>query len=151
MTVRTVGHAGGHLPEGHTANECGACQEIAKDNARVFIEQTVLPQLAALRSNVSGLNGVIIPPPWVTEFDRRAAWQPQTSEFDEFTFSHGDLGPQNVLIHPDTLEVCGVVDWENAGFYPEACAGQWAVEMGSYYDFYRDEATFATLISLLGP
>ncbi len=54
-----------------------------------------------------------------------------------------------MLIHPDTLEVSGLVDWENAGFYPQAFADQWAIDMGSYYDFYRDEATLATLISLL--
>ncbi len=68
--------AAGHLPKGHKAKECNACQEIANCNARLFIEQTVLPRLAALRSNVSGFNSIIIPPPWVTEFDIRAAWQP---------------------------------------------------------------------------
>lgn len=64
----------GGLLDGHRNKNCIAYQTMANENATTFIQETLLPQLAALKSSVSGLNGVIIPPPWVTEHDRREAW-----------------------------------------------------------------------------
>ncbi|KAK2743517.1 hypothetical protein FQN57_004814 [Myotisia sp. PD_48] len=36
----------------------------------------------------------------------------------EITFTHGDLNPRNILVD-ENRRICGVVDWENAGFFPE--------------------------------
>lgn len=35
-------------------------------------------------------------------------------------FHHGDIGPTNVLVDRDNNDSIGVVDWEYAGFVPEA-------------------------------
>ncbi|KAL6871292.1 kinase-like protein [Trichoderma novae-zelandiae] len=34
-------------------------------------------------------------------------------------FTHGDLAPRNILIDEKTLKVAAVLDWEEAGWYPE--------------------------------
>lgn len=140
----------GRLPDGHQLKKCSACQEMANQNASTFIRETPLPQLKALRSNVSGLNGTVTPPPWVTEYDRRETWKSKTSKIDDaFGFCHEDLGSQNVLMDPGTLLVSGVVDLENAGFYPDEFADQWSLDVKSYYDLYSDEDSLSQLVSLL--
>ncbi|KAF1831812.1 hypothetical protein BDW02DRAFT_504463, partial [Decorospora gaudefroyi] len=109
----------------------------------------VLLQLAALKHNVSGFNGIVIPSPWVTEYDRRPVWKQKTSKYPTFVFSHGDLAPHNLLFDTTTMTISAVVDWENAGFGPEEFLDYWAVEKDSYYAMYRDETKLARLISLL--
>jgi aminoglycoside phosphotransferase len=117
----------GSLLDGHKEKKCGACQASANKNAATFITKTMLPQLAALRPNVSGFNGSVIPPPWVTEHDRRAEWKSKVRDQLDFVFCHGDLGPQNLLCDPQTLEVRWVIDWENAGFFEDefSTSGLW--------------------------
>ena len=47
-------------------------------------------------------------------------------------FTHGDVGPHNILVkeieHSEgsgkTFGICGIVDWEYSGFYPESCESQ---------------------------
>lgn len=34
-----------------------------------------------------------------------------------FVLTHGDLSPRNIMV--DGSKVTGIVDWDNAGFYPE--------------------------------
>ena len=58
---------------GHQTVNCTDCQARANQNATTFIQTIVLPQLASFKSNQTGLNGSVIPPPWVTEEDGRAS------------------------------------------------------------------------------
>ncbi|KAJ2210219.1 hypothetical protein EV179_006381 [Coemansia sp. RSA 487] len=37
----------------------------------------------------------------------------------KFVFSHNDLGPWNVIVDRDSLNVRSIIDWEYAGYYPE--------------------------------
>lgn len=136
-------------PHDHQSEKCEACQNIANSVAAAFIKNTMLPQLAALRSEVSSLNGVVIPPPWVNEFDRRPEWKTKVSKHQDFVFSHGDLGPQNLLFDPAMMKISSVVDWENAGFEPTEYLDLWAVDTSSYYNIYRNKDLLARLIALL--
>jgi Choline/ethanolamine kinase len=36
----------------------------------------------------------------------------------DFVFSHNDLGPWNIIVDKETLELKTIIDWEYAGFYP---------------------------------
>ncbi len=42
-----------------------------------------------------------------------------------------------------------VVDWENAGYYPEEFADQWCMEKTGYYVMYEDKTTLDWRVSLL--
>lgn len=35
-----------------------------------------------------------------------------------YTFTHGDLTSVNIMVDPDTGDLTGILDWENAGYYP---------------------------------
>lgn len=83
-----------------------------------YITHHVLPKLKALTSNTTGLNGFVLPPPRLAEIFENQAWHPKTSAQPHFSFIHGDLGPQNILVDPSTLELLGIVDWEHAGYFP---------------------------------
>lgn len=54
-----------HVREG----PCEECDSIAKENAARFINDKVLPQLAKLRSATTGLDGFVLPPNWILEYD----------------------------------------------------------------------------------
>lgn len=98
---------------------CNKCLEIAQANAMHFIQTVLLIELAKLRSNATGLDGFVIPPPWVVEsVDTRPHWEVKTSLDEEFVFIHGDLNPGNLIMDPDTLTVKSVVDWEHSGYFP---------------------------------
>lgn len=98
---------------------------------------------------MSGFNGSVIPPPWVTEHDRRPEWIPKVRDQLAFVFCHGDLGPQNLMCDPETLEIRWVIDWENAGFYDEEFLHLWAVDSNHYYDLYKNKDQLASLVTLL--
>ncbi|PMD66308.1 uncharacterized protein K444DRAFT_607732 [Hyaloscypha bicolor E] len=51
--------------------ECNKCMNIAKANASHFIQTILLPELAKLRSNKTGLDGFVLPPAWMPEYDTR--------------------------------------------------------------------------------
>ncbi len=139
-------------PLGHLEKKCTACRSAANTKADCFVRDTMLPQLAVLQSPVSGLDGVVIPPPWVTEVDRRAEWRPKATNGDGevFVFCHEDLGPQNILCDPLTLEVVSVVDWENVGFYDRRFVDLWVVEEKKYYTIYQDKELVKSLVAILG-
>lgn len=109
----------------------------------------MLPQLKRLTSSQTGLNGAVIPSPWVTEYDRRDTWSSKTSAWQSFVFCHGDLGPQNLMCDPVTLEILWVVDWENAGYFPEEFLQLWAVDRDRYLDLYDYNDRLASQIALL--
>ncbi|KAJ5078014.1 aminoglycoside phosphotransferase-related-related [Anaeramoeba ignava] len=44
---------------------------------------------------------------------------PKVEYKGKFVLTHLDIGPDNILIDPKTLQITGVLDWEWAGSYPE--------------------------------
>lgn len=94
--------------------ECDKCMNIAKANAEHFIQTVLLPELAKLRSDTRGLDGFVLPPAWMLEYDTRSHWDVKTSSYEEFVFTHGDLGPDNLRMDPNTLTVKCVIDWEHS-------------------------------------
>ncbi|KAI9675961.1 MAG: hypothetical protein M1829_003199 [Trizodia sp. TS-e1964] len=86
-----------------SSGECNMCKNIAQANARIFIENVVLPELAKLRSRTTGLEGFVMPPAWMLDTNTRDHWEPVTSSHKEFKFTHGDLGPSNLLMDPKTF------------------------------------------------
>ncbi|KAI0032374.1 hypothetical protein K488DRAFT_33700, partial [Vararia minispora EC-137] len=41
------------------------------------------------------------------------------NEQADICFTHGDLVPKNIMVDPsDGYRITGILDWENAGFYP---------------------------------
>jgi aminoglycoside phosphotransferase len=139
----------GYPPAGHTQKQCTACQTIANQNAERFITEFMLPELRRLTSSQTGLNGTVIPSPWVTEYDRRETWTSKTSTWQSFVFCHGDLGPQNLMCNPVTLQIQWVVDWENAGYFEEQFLDLWAVDRDKYLDLYEYGDRLAWQIALL--
>lgn len=100
------------------AGECIRCEEKAWANAESYIKSVVLPEFEKLRSKTTGLDGKLVPPPWVRYHDNRSGWTPRTSDSDEYVFCNWDIGPHNMMFHDGTLEVIGAYDWEGAGFLP---------------------------------
>ena len=131
-----------HMPgtaEGHSfSGECNLCKEIAQVNAKNFIETILLPELAQLRARTTGLEGFVIPPAWMLETDTRDHWEPLTLSSEEFIFIHGDLGPSNLLIDPETLAVKCVIDWEHSGYFPPQFQ-KYEVDRACYYNLYTDQ------------
>jgi len=37
---------------------------------------------------------------------------------NEYVLCHNDLSQQNIIVHPITLKILAIIDWEFAGFYP---------------------------------
>lgn len=117
--------------------ECKTCADIAHANADSFITNYVLPQLRQLTSNVTGLDGFVLPPPRITETVPRAAWQPITSDTEEFVFIHGDLARHNIMVSPKTLEVTYIFDWEHAGYFPpELEVDAWRMKHSEYFQLF---------------
>ncbi|KAG4427651.1 hypothetical protein IFR05_016866 [Cadophora sp. M221] len=94
--------------------ECNKCKNIAKANVEHFIQTVLLPELAKLRSNKTGLDGFVLPPAWMLEYDTRLRWDVNASSYEEFVFTHGDVGPDNLRMDPYTLTV-------KLPEYPEGC------------------------------
>ncbi|KAL1981288.1 hypothetical protein VTN96DRAFT_2834 [Rasamsonia emersonii] len=131
------------MPEGRkhnttTGGECSTCQAIATANADRYVKEVVLPQLEGLTSRTTGLNGVVIPPPWVLEYDKRPQWVSKESADEDYVFCHGDLVNHNILMHPQTLEVVAVIDWEHAGFFPREFQ-QWCCSRSEYDALFTDK------------
>lgn len=136
---------------GHQAKNCTLCRQIAEANATNFIQKMMIPQLSYLISYQTGLNGTVIPPPWVTEHDRREEWPVKFSDTEAFFFNHGDLTAHNIMCNPYTLEVKCVFDWENGGYLPEEYLHMWAVNLDGYYSFFKDEERLERLIRSIEP
>ena len=110
-------------PSKHTDEiPCKICQEKAYSNALEFIRNTVLPQLANLRSRQRGICGFVMPPQWLhyacPPWKGYGPWKTHRSEEARYTFQHGDLAAHNILMDPRTLDVAALIDWEYAGFFP---------------------------------
>lgn len=95
-----------HVDDG----ECIKCEEKAWANAEIYIMNVVLPELSKLRSNSTGLDGIVVPPPWVRYHDKRKTWASKTSDTDEYIFCNWDIGAHNMMFEYETLEVIGLYD-----------------------------------------
>ena len=42
------------------------------------------------------------------------------------------------MVHPETLHVMKIVDWEDAGYFPEEFLGVWSVERREHERLYED-------------
>ena len=52
-------------------------------------------------------------------------------ETEELVMIHGDFSTYNVIVHPVTLQVKAILDWEYAGFYPEQFEGKFFKRIGA--------------------
>jgi hypothetical protein len=127
---------------------CRACADTVRDNAYRFFEGVVLPQLATLRSRSTGLGGVVVPPRWVIEYDKRKSWPVLTSDREEYVFTHHDLVLHNLLIHTQTLEVLALVDMEECGYFPPELQ-QWQYDRPGQFSLYENSNLVQEHIRLL--
>jgi hypothetical protein len=118
---------------------CAVCQDIVRANADRFVRDVVLPQLRGLRSRETGLGGVVIPPRWVSEHDRRESWPVRTSSRAEFVFCHNDLVLHNLVFCTRTLRVLALVDMEDCGYFPPEVQ-QWKYDKAGQCELYEDMA-----------
>ncbi len=128
--------------------KCSTCQSVADENATDYIKNVVLPELGRLTVDESGLNGASIPSPWVTQHDARESW-PVKRYQTHLVFCHGDLGPWNIMIDSQTLDIAGVIDWENAGYCHKEYLEYWTVSLEEYYAWYNDKRTLDNLVQEL--
>jgi tRNA A-37 threonylcarbamoyl transferase component Bud32 len=127
---------------------CEECGRIAQGNARRMIDEKVLPQLAMLQSSTTGLNGFVLPPPWILEHDERLHWQPKRAKLAAYIFCHGDLAAHNIMMDPNSLEVVAFLDWENAGYFPPEFQ-VFFVDRESYWDYFRDTKRITKFVALI--
>ncbi|KAI4129436.1 MAG: hypothetical protein LQ347_003775 [Umbilicaria vellea] len=120
----------------------------ALQNARIFIEEEVLPQLRNLRSAfIGGLTGFIIPPSRVSTRDKRLEWPQKSSSCTLFVFCHNDLAQHNILVDPKTLRVKAIIDWELSGFFPPEFEAKLWLE--SWKERREDDEDTSRLIEFL--
>ncbi|MDI1487623.1 MAG: hypothetical protein OHK93_006893 [Ramalina farinacea] len=90
------------------------------DNIRTFVADVVQPELNRLRSNRLGqLDGGLFVSPRISCHDDRSYWRPKSYTTERFVYCHNDLGKQNFMIDPQSLEVRALIDWEYSGFFPK--------------------------------
>jgi hypothetical protein len=132
------------------SGECKDCAKIAFEKVDLFITTVVLPQLRRLKSTVTGLNGFVIPPPRVLQYDTRLEWKPKTSTKAEYVFCHCDLARHNIMLSPETLEVLCIYDWEHAGFFPQVFEEpMWRLQHEDYIKLFGDINKIQELIALI--
>jgi len=136
---------------GHRGQHCAACRDEATRKWHEYYHDVVRSQLSALTSTTTGLGGIVIPPPWVIEHDRRPEWPVKTADQPIFVFSQGDMAYHNVICDPRTREVAAVCDWENAGFYPEIFCDLGYVNEDEKRGLYTNTARLDSLIESLMP
>ncbi|RKU48060.1 hypothetical protein DL546_008126 [Coniochaeta pulveracea] len=127
---------------------CRACADVVRDKADRFLREVVLTQLATERSCRTGLGGVVVPPRWVLEHDKRETWPVLTSEREEYVFTHQDLVLHNLLIDTRTLEVLALLDTEECGYFPPELQ-QWKHDRPGQFTLYQDMELVREHIRLL--
>ena len=87
------------------------------------LENDILPQLQQLRSygRMGGPNVDIpaVAPRWLWAHRGELTWPSPRGEREEYSFCHTDLHRGNILVHPETFQIVGIIDWETAGFFPQ--------------------------------
>jgi len=88
--------------------------------ARVDIElkESILPQMAALRSDtLGGLNReheYVLTAPWVGQFSRPLC----RVQSRTLTLCHNDLSQGNIFVDAETFKITCIIDWEYSGWFP---------------------------------
>jgi hypothetical protein len=103
------------MPAGKThvaIGRCASCEKLAGVNVERYMAKAI-PQLQALKSKETGLDGFVLPPPRIEEYTPGRVWALKTSTDLEFSFCHGDLARHNIMLHPGSLEVMHIYDWEH--------------------------------------
>ncbi|ORY61041.1 uncharacterized protein BCR38DRAFT_443331 [Pseudomassariella vexata] len=121
-----IRHRGCLMPDEqkHTDDTtCEPCSAQAYSNALEFIQRTVLPQLANLKSRSREILGFVMPPSWMSPdmeppWKGKVKWETLPLKEPGYTFQHGDLAAHNIIIDRKTLEVKALIDWEHAGYFP---------------------------------
>lgn len=120
-------------------------QATAVQKADLYINNTVLPQLASLTSDCTGsLTGDIIPPRRVAEQFPDKVWAPRKAPT---VFCHDDLGQHNILCDPPTGDVLYIIDWEYAGYYHQSFEGR--LWLKPYHETEHDKGEVACLEQFL--
>lgn len=131
--------------------ECKIYADTAHANTNSFITNHVLPQLRRLTSDVTGLDGFVLPPPCITKTVPRAAQQPITSAKREFVFIHGDLARHNIIISPETLEVTCIFDQEHIGYFPlKLEVDAWRIKHSKYFRLFTYQERIQRELELIG-
>ncbi|KAK6842247.1 hypothetical protein PG987_003107 [Apiospora arundinis] len=119
---------------------CNTCLDQAYSNALGFIRDTVVPQLAELKSKERGILGFVMPPSWLSPDVQPPwkgnveYWQTLPLKVPKYEFQHGDLAAHNLIMDPQTLQAKALIDWEYAGFFPPGME-RWPATLDS--DVYR--------------
>lgn len=142
------------MPEGSrhaSAGTCYECKRIVAEKVNAYIEGKVLPQLQALTSSQTGLDGFVLPPPRIEQYDGRDTWTPKrSSREDAYVFCHGDLSRSNIMVDPKTLDVTYIIDWEQAGFFPTQLERPlWRLDYDDYMRTYMDTSELDREIALI--
>jgi hypothetical protein len=135
-----------------SSGACTTCENIATENVNAFVEGIVQPQLRRLTSTRMGLNGFVLPPPRIEQYDRRDTWVPKqhVPGDDDYVFCHGDLSRSNIMIDPSTLEVAYIIDWEQAGYFPASLERPlWRLDYIEYMQTYQDHKMLDKEIALI--
>lgn len=141
--------------DGHASSgRCEQCRAVAMANADLFVREVVYPALEGLSSWQTGLNGMVIPPPWISEDDRRERWPVKMSDdvagaARPFVLCHGDLSYHNMRVDPATLEVKWLLDWEFAGFLPEEFLRIFSPTRADYGSLFENDERKRRFIGLL--
>lgn len=137
-------------PARQRVSVCSECEKIAFENVNSFIDEVVIPQLINLKSSQTGLNGIVIPPPRIQEFDKRAIWSPKQASGEDYVFCHDDLSRHNILVSYKTLEVISIIDWECAGFFPKTFElPLWRLGRAEYLQTFREKDKIQQEIALI--
>jgi serine/threonine protein kinase len=90
-----------------------------------------LKQIHALRSNVLGGPSGIVVPPYRLELETDIqVWNMQPAHTDEYVFCHNDISQHNIIICNDSLKIAAIIDWEYAGYWPEAFESRFYMRIG---------------------
>ncbi|KAH8684209.1 hypothetical protein BGZ60DRAFT_559921 [Tricladium varicosporioides] len=144
------------MPNLHSLNgekigkKCDECADLAQRNFNQFVEEKLLPELRSLKSSTTGLNGLVIPPTWILGSVDRPSWEPKTSDKEEYVMTHGDLGPHNVMMNVETLEVISIIDWEYSGYFPPEFQ-KWGATRGRHFAHFKDEDLARELAATIDP
>ncbi|CZS99477.1 uncharacterized protein RAG0_07821 [Rhynchosporium agropyri] len=144
------------MPNLHSLNEekvsekCDRCADLAQKNFNRFVEEKLLPELRSLKSSTTGLNRLVIPPMWIIlgAVDR-PSYKTKTSDEEEYVITHSDLGPHNIMIDMETLEVISIIDWEYSGYFPPEFQ-KWGATREEHFAHFKDEDLTRKLAATIG-
>lgn len=98
-------------------------QELCPEDQSKVIEEVEEHRKALrdLKSNrMGGPSGIVCPPPRILnnawEF---LQWTTKPSKTKDYVFCHNDLSQSNIIVHPQTLKILAIIDWEYGGYFPE--------------------------------